>query len=544
MADSGSIVSDEEMLHAFLESTPDRIYFKDASGRYIRISRSKAAKHNLEDPSRAIGKTDFDFFAIEHATKAFEDEQRVIQTAEPMIGCEEKMTYDDGRVAWASTSKLPFRDRTGKIVGTVGTSHDITARKLAEEGLKESETRFRTIFEGSTDAILTLEPPTWRYVDANPAALAMFKVKSIAEFTSSVPPDLSPKNQHDGRSSSDAAQDKIQAAMRDGSASFEWTYRRLDGQEFPAAVLLTRIERGGRYLLQGSIRDLSKQRALEIDLAHARKLEAVGQLASGIAHEINTPAQYVGDGVHFLKEAFEGYRQLVSEYQRAVDVLDKAGGHEALVKAIRATEERIDLTYLEANAPGSFVSCQEGISRISSIVRAMKEFAHPGHKEKAPANLNQALQTTLAIARNEYKYVAEVTTEFGDLPPVLCHVGDLNQVFLNLIVNAAHAIADVVGRNGEKGTIAIGTWREGDLARIDISDTGAGIPAAIRPRIFEPFFTTKEVGKGTGQGLAIARSIVTTKHGGSLSFESEVGKGTTFTIRLPILSDGVDSERR
>jgi signal transduction histidine kinase len=153
--------------------------------------------------------------------------------------------------------------------------------------------------------------------------------------------------------------------------------------------------------------------------------------------------------------------------------------------------------------------------------------------------LNQALQTTLAVAKNEYKYVADVTTELGDLPPVLCHVGDLNQVFLNVIVNAAHAIGDVVGQGGGKGTIRITTSQEGDLVRIDIADTGAGIPEAIRPRIFDPFFTTKEVGKGTGQGLSIARSIVMTKHNGSLTFESEVGKGTTFTIRLPIGGDGV-----
>jgi len=294
----------------------------------------------------------------------------------------------------------------------------------------------------------------------------------------------------------------------------------------------------------GDMRDALRRYIMERDLSrqegHARKLEAVGQLAAGIAHEINTPAQYVGDGVHFLKEAFEGYRRLVAPYSRAVQVLATAGGHEALVGEIRKIEEDIDLAYLDANVPGSFDSCQDGINRITTIVRAMKEFAHPDQREKASADLNRALQTTLAVAKNEYKYVADVTTEFGDLPPVLCHVGDLNQVFLNLIVNAAHAIGDVVGKSGGKGTIRITTSQEGDLVRIDIADTGAGIPEAIRPRIFDPFFTTKEVGKGSGQGLSIARSIVVTKHGGSLTFDSEVGKGTTFTIRLPI-GDGTGS---
>ena len=246
----------------------------------------------------------------------------------------------------------------------------------------------------------------------------------------------------------------------------------------------------------------------------------------------------MGDGIHFLKEAFEGYRRMVSHYKSAVQALETVGGHQAMVDEIRKTEEDVDLSYLEANAPSSFESCQDGISRISTIVRAMKEFAHPDQKEKVPANLNQAIRTTLAIAKNEYKYVADVLTELGDVPAVLCHVGDLNQVFLNLIVNAAHAIGDVVGQSGGKGTIRIKTSREGSLVRIDIADSGAGIPQAIRQRIFEPFFTTKDVGKGTGQGLAIARSIVVTKHGGTLSFDSEIGKGTTFTIRLPV-GDGV-----
>jgi two-component system NtrC family sensor kinase len=298
------------------------------------------------------------------------------------------------------------------------------------------------------------------------------------------------------------------------------------------------IDSSGKRFLVGVIRDITERKQLEAERGQARKLETVGQLAAGIAHEINTPTQYVGDGVHFLKEAFEGYRRLASQYRRAVEALGETGGHEALVSEIHETEQDIDLPYLEANVPGSFNSCEDGVSRISTIVRAMKEFAHPDQREKAPADLNQALRTTLAITKNEYKYVADLATEFGELPPVFCYVGELNQVFLNLIVNAAHAIGDVVGPHGGKGTIRLRTSRDGDGVRIDITDTGSGIPEPIRHRIFDPFFTTKEVGKGTGQGLAIARSTVVTKHHGSLTFETEVGKGTTFTIRLPIDGDG------
>jgi signal transduction histidine kinase len=171
----------------------------------------------------------------------------------------------------------------------------------------------------------------------------------------------------------------------------------------------------------------------------------------------------------------------------------------------------------------------------------MKEFAHPDQREKSPSDLNKALQTTLTIARNEYKYVAEAEVDFGELPMVMCHISDLNQVFLNLLVNAAHAISDVKENDGDKGIIRARTRQCGNDVRIEISDTGCGIPEEIQGRVFDPFFTTKEVGRGSGQGLAIARSIVVDKHGGSLTFESEVGKGTTFIVLLPIF-DGPFSE--
>ena len=176
----------------------------------------------------------------------------------------------------------------------------------------------------------------------------------------------------------------------------------------------------------------------------------------------------------------------------------------------------------------------DGTTRVTGIVRAMKDFAHPDQGERVGADLNRMLTTTLTVARNEYKHVANLELDLTELPPVLCNVGELNQVFLNIIVNAAHAVGDVVKRTQSPGRITIRTHLDGDIAVVEIADTGGGIPAAIRERVFDPFFTTKAVGKGTGQGLAIARAIVVEKHGGQLTFESVEGNGTTFTIRLPV----------
>jgi signal transduction histidine kinase len=283
-----------------------------------------------------------------------------------------------------------------------------------------------------------------------------------------------------------------------------------------------------------ALNDITELKTLEVQLRHSQKLEAVGQLAAGIAHEINTPAQFVGDNLQFLSDAFGEMHSVLTAYRDAVKSLEAHPGVEQLAQTIAEKEASADMAFLEDNIPSACNAALDGVSRIAGIVGAMKEFAHPDRREKVAADLNRALKATFTIACNEYKYVADLDCDLAEMQPVLCYLSDLNQVFLNLLINAAHAIADVVKSSGERGKIHVRSAAEGDFVRIEIQDSGCGIPEQVRDRIFDPFFTTKEVGKGTGQGLAIARSIVVDKHHGSLTFTSEIGKGTTFTILLPI----------
>ena len=270
-----------------------------------------------------------------------------------------------------------------------------------------------------------------------------------------------------------------------------------------------------------------------IELRLAQKLESVGRLAAGIAHEINTPIQYIGDSVLFIESAHRDLEQLRALYANA---LRGAGEHDAARaewQRVQEAEETLDLAFLEKEIPKAFERTMEGVRRVAAIVRAMKEFAHPDSAEQNPADLNHAIETTMLVAHNEYKYTARIETCFGELPDVMCNVGELNQVFLNLIVNAAHTIAES-GKDVETGRITITTRAAGAHVEIDVIDNGCGIPEENLEKIFDPFFTTKPVGHGTGQGLAITRAIVTEKHGGGITVHSEVGNGTRFSLRLPI----------
>jgi PAS domain S-box-containing protein len=289
--------------------------------------------------------------------------------------------------------------------------------------------------------------------------------------------------------------------------------------------------------------DITAHLLLEHDLAQAQKLESIGHLAAGIAHEINTPTQFVGDNVRFLLDSFADLHTVLDRYRELLASAKTGACATDLIEACELELQRADLDYLQIEIPKALTQSAEGVERIATIVRAMKDFAHPGSEEKVSVDLNKAIKSTVEVSRNEWKYVADLTTDLApDLPPVPCLQGPFNQVILNLIVNAAHAIGDRIKSTGQKGIISIMSRRVDDWDEIRITDNGSGIPEHIRHKIFDPFFTTKEVGKGTGQGLAIARSVVVDKHRGTITVESQVGQGTTFIVRLPLNGSGETGE--
>ena len=322
--------------------------------------------------------------------------------------------------------------------------------------------------------------------------------------------------------------------------------RRPDGEKRYLAVTIQPLNGKPDGLWEIAIlgTDLTGRKKLEAQLQQSQKMEAIGQLAAGIAHEINTPTQFVGDNTHFFQDAFDELLQIVNIYKELVAAA-KSGTLTA--ERIRDAENQVaelDLEYLESEIPVAIEHSLKGVGSIAKIVQAMKIFAHPGGAEKEPADINKEIEKTVTITRNEWKYVAEMITDFdGSLAFVPCFQAELNQVILNLIVNAAHAIAAANKANPDKmGTIRISTRREGDWAKIRISDTGTGIPQSIRHRVFDLFFTTKAPGIGTGQGLAISHSVIVEKHKGKLTLETTEGKGTTFTISLPLSADQQNDE--
>jgi two-component system, NtrC family, sensor kinase len=410
---------------------------------------------------------------------------------------------------------------------------DNTERKRMEEEREQAQNFMQTVIDGLAENLMVVN------LD-HTIALAN---KGVRQLTGDPDPVSAGMKCHQIAHRSDSPCDTItdpcpikELLATKAPVVVEHTHYDADGRAINVEIIASPIfnENGEVVQIIESTRNITERKQMEVELGQARKLESVGQLAAGIAHEVNTPAQFVSNNISFFRESMEDVMRLIDSYESIVTIAQERALASGEVTELEQLRDEVDWVYLKEEIPKAILQSQDGVDRISKIVRAMKEFSHPGKREKIPKNLNEIIDTTVIIARNEWKYVAELQLELlEDLPQVNCLVDEMGQVFLNIIVNAAHAIDDNSNGNG-KGLIKISSTVQDEWVEIRIEDNGGGISASVREHIFDPFFTTKEIGKGTGQGLTIAYDVVTAKHNGKLYCETEEGVGTSFIVRLPL----------
>jgi two-component system NtrC family sensor kinase len=480
-------------------------------------------------PDQLIGRNVLDFVLPEFHPRL--KAQAALRQSGVRSTYELDLMATDGRVRSVIVTATPQFDGRDKAHSSLAIFRDISELKQAEKKL-----RLQTaVMEAAANGIV-ITNPSGVIIWANPALtrLTGYTSEEIIGRSSSVL-----KSGVHGR---DFYQAMWQTILDGKPWHGELVNRRKDGTHYFEEMTITPVvDKTGQIENFVAIKqdisrrkhvELERQR-LEIQSRHAQKLESIGQLAAGIAHEINTPTQFIGDNLRFMQDVFNDLLGLLRQFQLLLENARGQSFAQGLAEEIDQTIQTINLADLEKEIPQAIAQSLSGVQRVAKIVQAMKDFSHPGTEAKVPVDINRAIESTLTVCRNEWKYVADLETDFDpSLPLVSCLAGEFNQAILNVVVNAAHAIADKVGGKG-KGVIGVSTRYRGDAVEIRISDTGTGIPEASRERIFEPFFTTKGVGKGTGQGLAIARSVVVDKHHGEIFFKTKIGLGTTFVIRLP-----------
>ena len=508
-----------QQLSLAVEQSPNSIEITDPKGNISYVNR-KFTETTGYEPEEVIGKNP----RILNAGKSHPDLYRnlwsTITRGQEWHGefCNKKK---NGEIYWEASTITPITNSKGAITHFLAIKEDITERRRAEKELRLTQFSI----EHASDSIQWMDSQG-RIVYTNQAACGILR-RSREELLSLSLPDICPPVPKEAW---DAFWEQLKTR---GSITFESQLQTKQGDVFPVEINANYLKFDGEEYCFGSARDITERRVLEAQLRQAQKLEGVGQLAAGIAHEINTPTQFVTDNLTFLRDSWKAIHELLEKYRGAIQNA-AAALPPGMAAILEEADRSCDLNFIVAEMPRAIEQSLDGAQRVAKIVRAMKEFSHPDSAEKTATNLNKAIESTITVARNEWKYVSEIVTEFEEnLPAVVCYPGDINQVVLNLIVNAAHSIKEKI-KDGEKGRITIGTRTQGECVEISVADTGNGIPEAIRTKVFDPFFTTKAVGKGTGQGLSLAYTVVVKKHGGKIWFETEIGQGTTFRIALPI----------
>jgi PAS domain S-box-containing protein len=530
--DPATAGSRELRFNAFMDNTPMVAALKDAHG--ILLYANKTCERIFPHISNLLGSASFTWLPPEIAGTRADDAE--VHAAGHALESEQVVCLPGQPERHWLVIRFPVAGEDGRALVGV-TALDVTERKRAEDALR----RQALILETIHDAVIVIDP-RGRIASCNAATCELSGY--TRGYLIGQPPRFWRRDQDDATHPAEI----LKAVAREGRWAGDISFVRADGSEgvCETVVVPGRDERGETAGFIAVSRDITERRAMTRQLLQSQKLEAIGELAAGIAHEINTPSRYVTDNVHFLEQAF---RDLLELARRHEELLRIAREQAPLAEAAAKMEETVktaDLEYLKTEVPSAIRQSLEGLQRIAEIVRGVQQFAHPGGGEKTGVDLNAALENVIMVARNEWKYVAEVETAFDPgLPPVPCFAGEINQVFLNILVNGAHAIGEVVSPDsGARGRIVVSTRRDGPWAEVRISDTGPGIPPEHQSRVFDLFFTTKPVGKGTGQGLAISHRVVVENHQGTIAFETARDQGTTFVVRLPLgAADAAPLER-
>jgi PAS domain S-box-containing protein len=516
---------ERELLNAIVNGVPHLIVWTDRDLVLRGCNQQYALVAGLQTPADIVGRTVAQLPRMaQHADRYTQIDRRIIETGTPALRLRETLRLANGEERVFMVNRMPLRLRDNSVGGILVVSEDITEDERAAQKMRDDEERWTLALEVNDVGVWDFDVLSksvvgsrrWSEIVAHPSVgstgelplpvtlvhdddLARFKVAWDALLLGTIP----------------ALESGVRLLVNNSHR-----YMRVRGR------VVRRGSAGQALRVVGTIVDIHAAMQKQMQVAHASKLESIGQLAAGIAHEINTPTQYVGDNVRFLGDAFETVQKCIDD----LSTLTEGASASRLADA--------DMPYLREEIPKAIAQSLDGIKRIADIVGAMKEFSHPG-QDRTPTDINHAIANTIKVATNEWKYVANITTEFdAALPSVPVIPGEFNQVILNIIVNAAHAIGETSASDtSRRGTIRVVTRRNADWAEVSITDDGCGMPPQIQERIFDPFFTTKPVGKGTGQGLSIAHNVIVTKHRGTISVSSEPGRGTTFTIRVPLTVD-------
>ncbi|MEM6690935.1 MAG: PAS domain S-box protein, partial [Planctomycetota bacterium] len=528
---------ERQLLNTIVNGIPYGIYWKNRSHDYLGCNDTYVDFLNLEDISKVAGSTDIMLGMQDEIAQ----DQRLIETEVIEEGVEirnreETHVDQEGHIRIIWRSVLPLVDDLGSVAGLVGVVMDVTEIKKAQterNQLLNEAAELAAVIRSSPSEVFIFCQEDFHFVEVNQGACESTGY-TAEELSLMTPLELKPEFTLESFT-------ELVQPLSSGESSqieFQTVHRRKDNTLYPVQIVLHKAEYRGRPVYVAFVSDITTVRSLEQQLSQAQKLESLGQLSAGIAHEINTPIQFVGDNIEFLSDASKRLFGVIDWCDQLIG--EECGLSEDRLNELVDLRKKNRFEIIREQIPQAIDESREGIQRTVGILQAMKDLSHLENRERTSIDLNRAIESTVTVTRNRWKYAARLSTELAaELPTVRGFRAELNQVLLNLIVNAADAVAEKFG-DGNLGDIKIRSSVDGDHVVVAVEDNGGGIPESIIQKIFDPFFTTKEVGKGTGQGLSLSHSVITQMHGGELLVSSEENTGSTFEIRLPIATENTE----